>query len=62
MKKLLLTTIVILASITLSLNAISTTPVSSMTTFSDKAPCGGKCGEGKCASGKCGTGKCNSGK
>ncbi len=49
MKKLLLATIVILASITMTLSAINITHTSNITTLSDKAPCGGKCGEGKCA-------------
>jgi len=62
MKKLLLTTIFIIATMSMTLWAINTTNTSSMTTFKDKAPCGGKCGEGKCASGKCAAGKCNSGK
>ena len=62
MKKPLLATIVILATITMTLSAINITHTSNITTLSDKAPCGGKCGEGKCASGKCGAGKCNSGK
>ncbi len=62
MKKLLLSTIVILATITMTISAINIPHSSTIATFSNQAPCGGKCAPGKCGEGKCGKGKCNSGK